>query len=168
MSKSRSLSLRFGSTSTPQWLLMRIESDDRYMKARSPVTCYGRGPYWLSSSFLRQVRNPTSRAGYTEVTSRGFSAVISVTPCSSFCFQFIGVFSLWCWARTAWGVSCPACEQAVEEREDQGDTCSLVGGAVWDRAAAWPANEGGAGSSHHLRDRLSPQVDRREENHLQV
>lgn len=55
------------------------------------------------------------------------------------------------------------------ERRPGGHAQLGGGGAVWEKAAAWPANEGGAGSSHRLReDRLSPQVDRREENHLQV
>lgn len=111
----------------------------------------------------------TSRAGYTEVTSRGFQ-LLSLSlrvylPASNSSGSFPSDAG-----RVQHEVFHVLLVSKRWRREKtRGTRAAWGGGAVWDRAAAWPANEGGAGSSHRLReDRLSPQVDRREENHLQV
>lgn len=70
-----------------------------YMKARSPVTCWGKGQYWFSP-FLYPPLPPASseERDHTMVSSGGFSAVISVTCHLSSCFQFTRGYSLWCWS----------------------------------------------------------------------
>lgn len=70
-----------------------------YMKAQSPVTCWGKGQYWFSYSlYLPLPPASCEELDHRVVSSGGFSAVISLTCHLPSCFQFTRGFSFWCWS----------------------------------------------------------------------